>query len=95
MIERNQAVVFHINRFFAEIIAREMLKVVNDGIMISTSSVLLEILKERVFHVICAHQEKFFEEIGGFESWGFQILIHLPEHFHLQRVLQPLPSDRL
>ncbi len=83
MIERNQAVVFHINRFFAEIIAREMLKVVNDGIMISTSSVLLEILKERVFHVICAHQEKFFEEIGGFESWGFQILREKCKDFYI------------
>lgn len=82
IIDRNRAVVSHIDKFFAEIIAREMLKTVNDGIMISTSSSLLEGLKEIIFHVIYIQRENFFEEIGNFENWEFQALQENCEEFY-------------
>lgn len=81
-IERNRAVVSHIDRFFAEIIAREMIKTVNDGIMISTSSSLLERLKEIIFHVIRIQRENVFEEIGDFGNWEFQALRDHCEEFY-------------
>ncbi len=82
VIDRNKAVVFHIDSFFSQIIAREMLKIVNDGMMISTSVPLLEILKEKIFRVIRAQRGKAFREMGGFENWGFQELRVNCEEFY-------------
>lgn len=82
VVNRNRALVYHIDNFFAEKITDGILKVVNDGIMVPTSSFLLEVLKKIVYRVIYCQRETFFKEIGGFDGWNFLLLIDNCEKFY-------------
>lgn len=81
-VDRNSAFVFNVDNFFSEILVTKMLRIVNNGIMIHTSSFLVEKLKEKVYLAIVKYREKFFYEKGGFENWGFQTLLVNCEDFY-------------
>ncbi len=73
--DRNHAVIFNIDHFFAKTIALGMLRIVNDGIMISTSSILVEILDQKIYEALVIHRDKFFDRIDNWEKWGYQSVI--------------------
>lgn len=80
--KRNRALIYHIDNFFAEKITDGILKVVNDGIMVPTSSFLLEVIKKIIYRVIYCQREDFFKKVGGFGNWNFLTLIENCEKFY-------------
>lgn len=81
-VNRNKAMVFNIDIFFAETLANKMLQKVNDGVIVHTSSLLAEVFKERVYTAIVSTREIFFEKIGGFENWTFDELLTNCKEFY-------------
>lgn len=74
-IDRNNAVVYNMDMYIAEILTNRMLKYINEGIVVYTSSLLSEILKQKVYQAIKIIREDFFNKLGGFEYWGFKELL--------------------
>lgn len=75
---RNKAIVSNIDRYFTEKIVTRLLDIVNEGVTISNSSILAEILRKSVYRAIVRERTEFFKDVpeyyisGRFDQWRFR-----------------------
>lgn len=87
--DRNQAVIYNIDNYFTEMIVSKLLNIINDGVTISNSSFVAELLREPVYHTIVKERTEFFEISvpekyisEDYKEWRFREVMYACQEFY-------------
>lgn len=72
--DRNHALLYNINQYFADKLSKILLSIVNEGVLVNTSDFLINILKKSIYQVVEDIQKKYLIQSNEFKYLRFQML---------------------